>query len=114
PQLRHRRGAHHPRSSGRRTSGPAGRCSRSSPGRTRPMSDDLTRAIMEATEGKGRAGTARWPECCRDTYSLAIEEIAAALTPLIEARVREAQGPCTCPPWHPDMDGPEEDCAQHG
>ena len=33
---------------------------------------------------------------------------------LIEARVREAQGPCTCPPWHPDMDGPEEDCAQHG
>lgn len=50
------------------------------------MSDELTRAIAEATEGKGRAGTAKWPECCRDTYSLAIEEIAAALAPLIEAR----------------------------
>ena len=53
--------------------------------------DDLTRAIAEATEGKDRAGTAKWPECCRDTYSLAIEEIAAALAPLIEARVREAR-----------------------
>ena len=53
--------------------------------------NELTRAIAEATEGKDRAGTAKWPECCRDTYSLAIEEIAAALAPLIEARVREAR-----------------------
>ena len=54
------------------------------------MPDDLTRVIAEATEGKDREGTARWPECCRDTYSLAIEEVAAALAPVIEARVREA------------------------
>lgn len=55
------------------------------------MPDDLTRVIAEATEGKDREGTARWPECCRDTYSLAIEEVAAALAPVIEARVREAR-----------------------
>lgn len=67
------------------------------------MSDDLTRAIAETLDRRHHLNTA----------DLAAH-IAAALAPLIEARVREAQGPCTCPPWHPDKDGPEEDCAQHG
>ena len=33
----------------------------------------------------------------------AVSVVRAELTPT-----------CTCPPWHPDMDGPDEDCPQHG
>jgi hypothetical protein len=27
---------------------------------------------------------------------------------------QRVHGPCTCGPWHPDMDGPKETCPQHG
>jgi hypothetical protein len=40
---------------------------------------DAAEALPAATEGPLRVGTALWPECDRDAYSLAIEEAQRAL-----------------------------------
>lgn len=41
--------------------------------------DDAADRLSLWTEGPDRVGTARFSECCRDTYSLAVEEMAAVL-----------------------------------
>lgn len=40
---------------------------------------DASEHLSRWTEGPDRSGTARFRECCRDTYSLAIEEASSAL-----------------------------------
>lgn len=41
--------------------------------------EDAATDLPEQTEGPLRIGTALWPECDRDAYSLAIEEAQSAL-----------------------------------
>lgn len=40
------------------------------------------------------------------------QEVRHAMKALADAGL--LKDPCTCGPWHPGMDGPEETCPQHG